>query len=758
MKTILQTNFNPIKTENMKTSLPKRTSSLNLPAKKAMATFVAVFVALLGMAQTYTTKADGNWSSAATWVGGVVPSATLGTAVVINIKHDVTFDPKSDLVISGTLNITSDTLRFASAFNNKVTINSTGVLNVTNGGFIQDVTASKADMQMNGGRLIVSNSKMAISKGLNATQGAKRTYTNSTIQVCEKYEFDGTTTAPAIDTIKNSIVQVSMNASGDFHAKANATVRVSNAKVSVGNGSFIVDASAAVSVLTGATNNFGFNLIQTFKDLQNDGTWDARIDAYCVGKNVSGKNATDIDFTRPEDCSTTTTSAPAPELSFVNPVLKSGKDKAEGAIYRYSNVMTGVDAEVKLKKFSQKNITISSIDNNTTGWNKAFQPEFGLNGTVAPNQNWYIDFTMTFFKAGTNTKVKLPRADFTALDLDGDGQSVAEYTAFSSPANISYSTFSKLTTQTGTLLGSLVTCPVCNVASTVIQCLVCHGTGEVAGIDCAICGGDGVLLSGCSHPYDGIVGNVLQGPIQNYSNIDTSGTAVMATFQYTNIDHVDFRYGATTSAFKGANGSAVRMNSLWSKSFNMSPGLFTLPVTITNFSAVLNSSNNVNVSWQVANEKALQYLLQRSVDGKTFATIATIFPAEETNSYSYTDKGVQSITGTLYYRLVTVDQTKETQYSEIRVVRLGEASQESFTLATYPNPAKDNFRLKLPAAWQGKSVTLSLYSANGTLAKSLQFSSANQVESVEVTSLLKGMYLLTAKCGSETAQQRIIVN
>ena len=40
---------------------------------------------------------------------------------------------------------------------------------------------------------------------------------------------------------------------------------------------------------------------------------------------------------------------PAPELVFMNPVLKSGTANKEGAIYRFSNVTEGIDAEVKLK-------------------------------------------------------------------------------------------------------------------------------------------------------------------------------------------------------------------------------------------------------------------------------------------------------------------------------------------------------------------------------------------------------------------------
>lgn len=40
-----------------------------------------------------------------------------------------------------------------------------------------------------------------------------------------------------------------------------------------------------------------------------------------------------------------------PELIFQNPVLVNGTANQQGAVYRFSNVTAGVDAEVKLKNF-----------------------------------------------------------------------------------------------------------------------------------------------------------------------------------------------------------------------------------------------------------------------------------------------------------------------------------------------------------------------------------------------------------------------
>jgi hypothetical protein len=741
-------------------NLPSKTGFPNTPVttgeniKRFVLAFLAAIATLAGMAQTYTTKADGNWSSASTWVGGSIPSAAIGAGKIVNIGHDVTFDLNNDLVIGGTLSIVADTLRFATTYDKKVTIQATGVLNVNNGGFIQDVTANKADMEISG-KFTAFNAKIAISKSIDAKAGAKSNFTNSTVLINEKFTIDGSSASPSIDTIQNSTVQVSLYKAGDFEVKDYVTLRVANAKITVGDGNFKTNSNSAISVLPGAVSNYGFNLLKISKDLDNAGTWNARIDAYCVGGSIKGNTAADLDFTRPEDCSTTTTSAPAPELSFTGAVLKSGTDKKQGAIYRFSGITPGVDAEIKLKRFSRSDIVMNSIDNSTLGWNKAFQPEFGLAGVVAPNQNWYIDFEMVFYEAGTNKKKKVQRADFTALDVDGDGWSIAEYASFSNPANVAYSSFSSLASTPAGSLGSVLACPVCNVSSTLTQCLLCRGTGDVLGIDCVPCGGNGVLHSGCNHPYEGVIGNVLQGPVQNYNNIDTAGTAVMATFQYVDVDQINFRYGAKSSSLS-SNGSGIRLNSMWSKSFALTPWVM-LPMNFESF-AVFYTNGDANLNWKAQHGEQLNHFtVQRSTDGKTFTDIATVL-ANNTASYSYKDKSVSSATGVVYYRVVSIDRTKETQYTAVKTIRIAKNEAQTIALTTYPNPVASDVRITLPNTWQGKAVALQLYTANGTIAKSVQLGSAGQTETMALSGLAKGLYVVKATCGDETAQQRIVKN
>ena len=719
--------------------------------RKFFVTFLGIIAASAAMGQTYTTKAAGNWNSAATWEGGSMPGTSIGAGKTVIVKHAVTFNQASDFSIAGTLSIEGDTLKFDGSYDKKVLIAATGVLNIKNGGFIQ-LGTKKGEMEVNAGRITMENGRMVIGKLLKSLAGTKKTLKNSTLVVREKYELEGTSSKRSLDTLVLSTIEAAGDAT--FDIKDYCSFYVDNARLIIGKDKLAIKSTSEIRVLPGAAGNYGLKQLKIEKDLENDGTWDARIDAYCIGGSIKGSKAGDVDFTRPEDCSVQS-STPAPELSFVNAVLVKGTAKKEGAEYRFSNITPGVDAVIKLKKFSRPDIVMNNFDNSALGWNKAFQPEFGLAGLVQPNQDWYIDFEMTFYEAGKNKKTKVQKADFTALDVDGDGYSISEYAVFSNPANVAFSPASSLASVPAGSLGSAIQCAVCNVSSVLSQCLLCQGHGEVLDIPCIPCGGHGVLHGGCSHPYQGMIGNILQGPVQNYNNIDTNGTAVMATYQYSDVDRINFRYGAKSGAY-ASNGSGIRLNSLWSKSFSLTPWI-ALPVHFAAFN-VMYDKGNAAINWKASHgEELKKFVVQRSTDGKNFTDIANVF-AGNTVNYSYVDQNISSPTGVVYYRVASVDHTEETLYTSVKMIRLTKNEQQTLALSTFPNPVVNDVRITLPQAWQGKPVMLQLIAANGTIAKTIQLGAASQTENLSVSNMQKGVYVVKAICGEEAAQQRIIKN
>jgi hypothetical protein len=445
-------------------------------------------------------------------------------------------------------------------------------------------------------------------------------------------------------------------------------------------------------------------------------------------------------------------SVPAPELVFQNPVLTSGTEKTEGAVYRFTNVTTNVDAELKMRKFSHSTIEIEHIDQPDAGWAKAFQPKFGIAGSIAPNEDWYIDFEMTFFKAGTSEKKIMPNIAVTALDIDGSANNIVEYVIYDKPGSVSYSPVTYLTSTPMGDLGQHLMCGQCSVTSALVNCSNCSGSGLNSGSECGSCRGSGKRHGQCGHAYTGPTGSLVSGSLEEFNGIDTSGTQVMVTYKYQNKETIRFRYGGRSGP---DGGWGIRQNSSWFREFSLAPPA-TLPVSLVKFTAMLDKQTAI-INWATAYEENVSHFeIERSTDGKTYTRIATAFSLG-TSNYTYKDVNVGSPTGLIYYRLRSVDNTKESSLSQVRVIRLGK-EQEAIALTTYPNPAIDFVRVSLPNEWQNRPVSLELFTASGIKVQSQQIKSASQTETMQVSKASRGMYIIKASCEGQTAQQRILKN
>lgn len=440
-----------------------------------------------------------------------------------------------------------------------------------------------------------------------------------------------------------------------------------------------------------------------------------------------------------------------PELVFRNPVLVSGTAGKQGAIYRFNKVAPGIDAQIKLKKFSDPAIIVKSIDNNSTGFDKAFQPEFGID-PVKRNQDWYIDFELTFFTAGTNKKLRIDKFSATSLDVDGDGSNVQEYVIMEKATSVSYSDLSYL--KNGGVPSVVPTCGRCGKKSMPIACTKCQGTGIVIAGNknkkCSKCDGVGMVYSACDHPFDG-QDEMVKGPVDNFASIDTIATGVMANYVYNNKDVTNFRIGAQSGNKNG--GAGIRMNSIWFKGFNLALEITPLPVKLTSFTAVP-AHGNVVLNWSASEVNFSHYAVQRSTDGKNYEDIAIEFA--NARNYVYNDAGISSATGMVFYRLRMIDKTGEFIFSDIKAVKL--VQEKTLSLSAYPNPVIDQVRISLPSAWQGKLVRIQLYSSNGMAVQTIQTDNASPVQIMPMSKLPKGVYMIMAYCNGETAEQRIIKN
>lgn len=104
-----------------------------------------------------------------------------------------------------------------------------------------------------------------------------------------------------------------------------------------------------------------------------------------------------------------------PDYSFKKATLISGTALQTGAKYKFSNVKAGVDAIVTIKA-QVGGITLTNIDNNTTGFDEAFQPFIN----VTKNANGYVEFQLDFVNTGTMIPQVQNIIPVTSIDLGGN--------------------------------------------------------------------------------------------------------------------------------------------------------------------------------------------------------------------------------------------------------------------------------------------------------------------------------------------------
>jgi len=133
-----------------------------------------------------------------------------------------------------------------------------------------------------------------------------------------------------------------------------------------------------------------------------------------------------------------------PELSFRNPVLKTGEggrgEGLDGAVYVFENVGWDIDALVTILGRSSDLVVLSSPDihgsgldaANGTGEEDAWQPSIRYGDGNAPaHQTWWMEFKISFVKHGDHQQsVGVSQFFVSGLDIDGDGSQLHEFQTY----------------------------------------------------------------------------------------------------------------------------------------------------------------------------------------------------------------------------------------------------------------------------------------------------------------------------------------
>lgn len=385
------------------------------------------------------------------------------------------------------------------------------------------------------------------------------------------------------------------------------------------------------------------------------------------------------------------------QLSFNNPVLVSGTDLKEGAVYRYDNVTGGVNAFVKIDSIVNGS-RILRIDDYGVGYLSGFQP------AIQPGDEGisYVLFTIDFVNAHTGAAFYYGALNSNILDIDGNN-SVKEFAEFSAPGAAGF---------------YLSNAPQINIKNSANKTYIRNVSGIAKG------------------------------------NIDTSNKEVMTQVTSGYISSIKVKFG--TIAEGKSNG--LRNYSLFIKNYALTAPL---PVTLTSFQALLKNNSSELAWSTTSHTNFSHFVVEKSTNGKDFSEAAVLFAdANSDNSYtfnySFKDNLQNNTSSVIYYRLKMVDIDSKYSYSEIRMVRLAAVNDSKIKITTFPNPVTNEVRVSIPTEWQEKQVLYEVYNSNGTLVQRVNNTKAAQVQQINVSSLNAGTYIVKVSNGSETSTSKII--
>jgi hypothetical protein len=171
-----------------------------------------------------------------------------------------------------------------------------------------------------------------------------------------------------------------------------------------------------------------------------------------------------------------------------------------------------------------------------------------------------------------------------------------------------------------------------------------------------------------------------------------------------------------------------------------SKGIVILPVKLTDFTATVENTRQVELSWKTELEtNNRSFDIERSVDGSHYTAIGSVQGAGNSSSpiqYQWTDS--LPAKGLNYYRLNQVDFDGKSAYSPVVTATI--TGSNSGKLFLYPNPARDVANLVNPGGMLIREITI--YNAAGIQVKKITPLNSSNTLQLSVAELSSGLYTL----------------
>ena len=175
--------------------------------------------------------------------------------------------------------------------------------------------------------------------------------------------------------------------------------------------------------------------------------------------------------------------------------------------------------------------------------------------------------------------------------------------------------------------------------------------------------------------------------------------------------------------------------------------------------AARGTRESIYTNWRVATETGVvKYVLEMALVNANFTEAATVAYSRNNNgSYEHTINGVTP--GTYKIRIRAVMQGGEVEYSETRVVKIGQGINQFITV--YPNPVHNGFTNVQIITAERAAYTIDVIDLNGksVMQKQTQLLNANTINQVPLylNTLGAGIYQLRITGGGNKQTLKIIV-
>jgi len=183
-----------------------------------------------------------------------------------------------------------------------------------------------------------------------------------------------------------------------------------------------------------------------------------------------------------------------------------------------------------------------------------------------------------------------------------------------------------------------------------------------------------------------------------------------------------------------------------------------LPISFTDFK-VTRKNNTALLQWGTAFEQNNKgFSIERSADAVNWKQINFINGAvTASGARIYTATDLVPVNGVNYYRIKQVDFDGRTAYTSVQSLNF--EGNTTLKLSLFPNPAKNKVTITLGTI-ESSTAHYSIVSANGKILKTGTFdkSLGNTVQTLDVSSLPRGLYMINLTDGSKQQATKLMLN